>query len=106
VRNSPIFLLGIFLLGIFLAGCASFTTTQTDVSSYDEQGKQTRTVTTRAQATTFFEGRSALASFKATQTDKTQSASVGGLNQEATGSNAVALAERIISAAVKAAVTP
>lgn len=68
-------------LSIGLGGCARFTTKQTDLS-YDDQGNPTRSVTTKATAWTLIEGKSALASFKATQTDKSQSASVGSLNQE------------------------
>jgi len=70
-------------------GCARFTTTQSD-TSYDDLGKPLRTITTRASAVTFFEAKSALASFKATQTDKTQTAIVGGLNQEASSTNLTA----------------
>lgn len=95
--------LGILALLVF-TGCARFVTSQSDTSY--ENGLPLRTVTTKAKALTFWESRSALANFKATQTDKTQSASVGALNQETTSSNAVALAERVIGAAVKAAIQP
>lgn len=64
-------------------GCAQFTTTQTDVSPE-------RTITTKATAWTFATSRSALANFKASQTDKTQSATVGALTQESSTTNLAA----------------
>ena len=87
---------------IALTGCARFKTIQTDTSY--EQGKPVRSITTKATSTTFFDSKSALASFKASQTDKTQSASVGSLNQETSGTNATALVEKITGAVVEAAI--
>ena len=88
-----------------LAGCARFNTTQKDLSY--EQGKPSREITTRATAYTFFAGKSSLATWKASQTDKTQGASVGNLSQEANaGTNLNSLVESVVSAAVKAAVKP
>lgn len=71
---------------LLMAGCANFSTTQTD-TSYNEQGQLQRKITTQASASTLFDARSELAKFKATQTDKTQSASVGSLNQESSSTN-------------------
>jgi len=93
------------LLVLGVAGCARFSTRQVDLS-YGTDGKPSRQITTRASATTFFEAKSALASFKASQTDKTQSATVGGLNQESTASNAVRIAEAVTEAAIRAATKP
>lgn len=85
-----------------VVGCARFQTTQTDTSY--EKGVPLRTITTKATATTFFEAKSALASFKATQTDKTQSASVGALNQESGGAtNAASTAGAFLGELIKAA---
>lgn len=85
----------LLLAGSALAwtGCAHFTTTQTDTSY--EQGKPSRTITTRAKATTFFDSKSALSSFRASQTDKTQSATVGSLTQESSGTNVVNMFEAV-----------
>lgn len=77
-----------------LAGCARFSTTQTDLS-YDTTGKPQRQVTTKAAAYTLFSAKSSLASWKATQTDKTQGASVGNLAQESNTTNAAAIFEAI-----------
>lgn len=73
-----------FICGLIVfPGCAQFTTTQTDVSPE-------RTITTKATAWTFATSRSALANFKASQTDKTQSATVGALTQESSTTNLAA----------------
>ncbi|MEI7728658.1 MAG: hypothetical protein WCO56_03770 [Verrucomicrobiota bacterium] len=87
------------------AGCARFSTTQTDLSY--EEGQPAREITTHATASTFFAGKSSLASWKASQTDKTQGDSVGNLELEANArTNLNALVESVVGAAVKAAVRP
>ena len=77
----------ILICTIALCGCANFTTVQTD-ESY-ESGQLVRKVTTRASACTLIESKSALANFKASQTDKTQGASVGSLSQDSNATNSV-----------------
>ena len=77
-----------------LVGCARFVTIQTDVSPE-------RTVTTKASAWTFGTSKSALANFKASQTDKTQGASVGSLAQESSGTNAVEFMKEVNTLASK-----
>ncbi len=74
---------------IGLAGCASFKTIQTEAVSKDG----VKLTTTRVTARTLFDAKSDLAKFKAFQSDKTQSATVGALGQEASGTNAVAMLE-------------
>lgn len=74
-------------VGLVVGGCARFQTAQTD-ESYEE-GKLVRKISTKAAAFTLIESRSALSSFRASQTDKTQSASVGSLVQESQATNAV-----------------
>lgn len=68
-------------------GCARFTTTQTDTRENAKTGEKT-TIVMKATSTTFFDSKSALTAFKASQTDKTQGASVGSLNQESSDTNA------------------
>jgi hypothetical protein len=87
-----------------LAGCSTFVTTQTDLST-NPDGTQ-RTITTKAKATTFWDSGSALANFKASQTDKTQSATVGSLNQFSTATNVSQMTGEILGAAIRAAVKP
>lgn len=96
-------LIGTALAGFLFTGCASFSTRQTDVSY--ENGKPVRQITTSAQAQTLFEAKSSLANFKASQTDKTQGASVGSLNQESSGTatNAAAIAGAFLGTLVKSA---
>jgi hypothetical protein len=85
-----------------LSSCARFSTIQRDISY--EKGEPTREITTRATASTFFAAKSSLASWKASQTDKTQGASVGNLTQEADArTNLTAIVEAVVGAAVKAA---
>lgn len=72
---------------IALAGCAHFQTSQTDTTT-DKSGV-TASRTTRASATTFFDAKSDLAKFHASQSEKTQSASVGTLGQESSSTNVV-----------------
>lgn len=86
-----------------LSGCAKFITTQEDTSYDATTGNKTRTITTQASARTFFDANSQLAKFKATQTDKTQSATVGTLNQESSGSNAVQVLRIVVEGAAAGA---
>lgn len=74
---------------ILLTGCARFGTTQIDRYYDPETGKIAGEKITTAASYTFFDGRASLATWKASQTDKTQGASVGGLAQESNGTNAV-----------------
>lgn len=90
------------LAALSLCGCAQFRTTQTDTRYNEKTGEKT-TITTKASATTFFDSKSQLSSFKAAQTEKSQGASVGSLTQESSGSNAVSLAESIARGATEGA---
>lgn len=94
--DTESFMKSTFLLCILataLAGCARFSTTQKDIRY--ENGKKVGEITTKASGTTFGTSKSALANFKATQTEKSQGATVGGLNQESSGTNAVAFLEAL-----------
>jgi len=73
------------------SACAGFRTVQTDYSYEPTTGKVIRKITTRAKSTTFFDSKSNLAKWKASQTDKTQGAEVGGLLQESTATNLVTI---------------
>lgn len=72
-----------------LTGCARFGTVQRDVSYDSTTGNKIREITTKATGSTFFDAKSELAKWKASQTDKTQSAEVGGLSNLSSGTNAV-----------------
>lgn len=65
-------------------GCARFRTVQRDISI--QTNGTTRTIETTATATTLAAGKQALAQWKATQSDKSQGASVGSVNQESDAS--------------------
>jgi hypothetical protein len=90
------------MAGAVLCGCASFSTIQTDKSYLDENGNEVREIVTRVKARTFFESSSQLSQFKATQTDRSQSASVGSLNQSANATNLTRMVEVGTEAATKA----
>lgn len=88
---------------VSLVGCARFSTTQTDLS-YDEKGAPQRQITTKATAYTLCTSKSQLTNWKATQTDKSQGATVGSLTQESSTTNEAAFVQAVVSAAVSAAV--
>ena len=66
-----------------------------------EKGQPVRQITTKATSTTFFSAKSDLAKFKASQTDKTQSATVGSLGQEGGQTNAAISAGAFIGEIIK-----
>ena len=86
---------------LVLTGCANFTTKQID-RSYEE-GKLVREIITQASATTLIESKSELSKFKASQTDKTQSATVGSLGQESNATNSVNDAAVFLGTLIKTA---
>lgn len=91
--KATILLRTFLLLALSAAGCSTFTTEQKDKSYAQITNGTTvasvplREVSTTAKARTFWDSKSALANFKATQTDKSQNATVGSLNQEASSTN-------------------
>ncbi len=76
-------------IALVLTGCSTYTTTQRDISPE-------RTIETKVSVRTFWDSKSQLANSKATQTDKSQSASLGALAQESTSTNIVAELEAIV----------
>ncbi len=95
---------------IALAGCSHFSTTQTDYSYAPNTNSAfltytpVRKITTHASASTFFDSSSQLANFKASQTDKTQGASVGSLNQQSSSTNVQNIVNAAVSGAVQGAI--
>lgn len=102
-------MLAIVAVVIYLTGCARFSTVQTDYSyapntnTTGAASAPVRKITTRVTAVTFLDSTSDLSKFKASQTDKTQGASVGSLSQGANSSNLVNVATAVVSAAINAA---
>jgi hypothetical protein len=84
------------------SGCARFTTTQIDERTNIQTG-ETTTITTKASSFTFFDSKSSLAKWKATQSEKSQGAEVGGLDQETSGTNTVDLIRALAEGAVMGA---
>jgi len=87
----PVALLALFLVPLlFLTpGCAGFANRQEDRSLviHPDGTREERTITSRQEARTLFDSKSALARLKATQTDKTQSLGIGALEQESATPN-------------------
>jgi hypothetical protein len=98
-RSVIIALVGTILICLSFAGtgCSRFGTVQVD-KSY-ENGKLVRVIKTRVGANTVFDGKSELAKFSASQTDKTQSAKVGSLNNSSSSTNAIAALDKMIDLA-------
>lgn len=86
---------------MLFSGCSGFTTTQID-RSY-EKGQLVREIITKNSAGTLIESKSELTKFKATQTDKSQTTSVGSLSQEANSTNAANDAAIFLGTLIKSA---
>lgn len=93
---KKVILSSIFILP--LVGCAHFSSTQVKT---EKDGVIT---TSHQSVTTFFDAKSDIVKLRASTTDKTQGLTVGGINEEASGTNANALLESVVSAAVTSAV--
>lgn len=93
----------LLLVPLVLSACARFGTQQFDERLYERFNETTgkliereRTrISTEAGTSTVFDSDSALANFKAAQTEKSQTATVGSLNQSASGTNAVELLKEL-----------
>lgn len=82
-------------LWLTLTGCmARFSTVQIDERTNLKTSEKTK-ITTRASAWTINTAKSDLAKWKASQTERSQGAEVGGLKQDSGGTNAVAIIKAI-----------
>ena len=86
----------------FFSPTSRFTSTITERTLPDGVVERVTVV----KATTLFDSKSELAKLSSGQTDKSQKVSIGALNQESSGTNAVNLVESVVGAAVRAAVKP
>ncbi len=77
------------------AGCARFSTHQSDESWTTAEGATYRKISTHATSTAFFDSESKLTRFRAQQTDHSQSASVGGFEAAASATNVVNLVRAV-----------
>lgn len=91
-------LLLLAVLALALTGCARFKSVQVKT---DPDGTR---IESRQIITTFWDSKSSVAKLRASTTDKTQGLTVGSITEESSGTNAVELTERVIGAAVRAAV--
>jgi len=100
-RDCLLLLAGLAVAIIFvvlLTGCARFHSEQiqTRIDGTKVESRQT--------ILTFWDANSSVAKLRASTTEKTQGLTVGGYEAEATSTNVVDLVERIVGAAVSAAV--
>ena len=72
-----------------VAGCARFSTKQTDLSYDPTTGKIARKIVTGATSFTLFSSKSALTKLNVRHSDKSQGATVGTLDQQADATNIV-----------------
>lgn len=86
--------IAIAIASVLLAGCAHLSNSQED-TSYNDAGKPVRTIKSHQGATALFDSNSQIVKFRATNTDKTQSSSVGSVDQSASSTNAVALLHEV-----------
>jgi hypothetical protein len=98
VRSLALFCMPVLAVSV-MAGCARFKTTQVDERK-NPNGEST-TISTHVSASTLWTSRSQLANFKASQTEKSQGASVGSLSQESSGTNTVRVIEALRDIIVK-----
>ena len=76
------FSLQLLAFSLLFTGCARFSTVQNETRHYENGLPSSTEITTRAASSTFFASKSSLAKWKATQSEKSQGAEVGGLKQE------------------------
>jgi hypothetical protein len=94
--STPVLALAAALM--MLPGCARFSSVQEQTKLDGTTFRQKQTVTT------FFDGKSDIAKLRASSTDKTTGLSVGSISEESSGTNAVDLVDRVVGAAVGAAI--
>jgi len=86
--------------GWLICGCSTFRSLQTETAP-DGTVRQTE-----IRARTFWDAKSDLAKLRASTTDKVQGMTIGSIGQESSGTNATALIESVVRAAVGAAIKP
>ena len=98
--KKPLCLLVVSALGLVAPGCARFHSTVTETTGSNGVTQRVTSVS----AGTLLDSKSELAKLSSGQSDQSQKVSIGSLNQESSGSNAVSFAEGVVGAAVRAAV--
>lgn len=84
------------IVAVACAGCARFTTTQKDIRY--EAGKPGAEITTKVSAWTLFSSKSRLTDFTAKQSEATQAAQVGQLEQQG-ATNVIAALQAMVDLA-------
>lgn len=93
--------LALLLLALLLlCGCAHFTSEQTETRT---EGTNTVILKSQQRITTFFDSKTGIAKMRVSRTEKTTGITVGGFEQESSGSNVVGLIESVSKGATKGA---
>lgn len=85
---------------LILSGCAHLKSTTTETT---DPKTQVVTRKTKVSVYTFYDSKSDVAKFKNSITDKTTGTTIGGLSQEASGTNANALVSSVVEGAIAGA---
>lgn len=107
--GGPLLLLGALIpLAAILTGCVSSTSDQQDLSVViaPDGSREERNITSRQTSRGFFDTKSTLRNFKATQTDKTQSTQIGALDSETSSTGAVQTLRIVVEGAKTLAPVP
>ena len=86
------------LLILLCTGCSTFRSEQTET---DAAGITHRT---KVSVRSFFDSHSDLSKLRTTLTEKSQGISIGSISQDSSGTNASALIQNVVAAAVEAAI--
>lgn len=90
----------ILCLLLISGGCAHFDSEQTETRT---EGTNTVILRSHQRITTFFDSKTSIAKMRVSRTEKTTGLTLGGLDQESSGSNIVGIAESIVKGATKGA---
>jgi len=84
-------------IALLLCGCASFSSHQIEVKLDGTR------IESQQSIVTFFDSKTSIAKMRASTTDKTQGLTVGGFEQESSGTNAINLIEAVTRGAMEGA---
>lgn len=92
-------------LGLLFTGCGSFRNVQEDRSVVinPDGTREERNIVSRQSSRSFFDSKASLRGFSVSQTDKSQSTQLRGLDQQTSGTGAVQVLKIVVEGATKAA---
>jgi hypothetical protein len=92
-------------MGLLFGGCGSFRNVQEDRSVVinPDGTREERNIVSRQSSRSFFDSKASLRGFSVSQTDKSQSTQLRGLDQQTSGTGAVQVLKIVVEGATKAA---